>query len=59
VNNSNVESPNPGCKPKQDTIHKLYISFWLVDWNVVPGPKKMLIEILVALGEISSAFKLS
>lgn len=35
VNNTDVEEPNPYCKPKFDTNCKLVPRIWLVNWNVV------------------------
>jgi len=51
MNSTDVEAPNPRCRPKLNTNCELEI--WLVDWNVVPGLTKMLIQEHVVLGEIT------
>jgi len=51
VSNTDVEAPNPDCKPKLEINSKLAIQIRLVDWNVVPGSAKMLIQEHVALVE--------
>jgi len=33
VNNTDVQTPNPGCKPKLDKNCKLVPQIWLVDWS--------------------------
>jgi len=50
------QAPNSGCKPKLDINFKLQTSKRLVNWNVVPGSTKILIQEHVALGEIKFPF---
>ncbi len=52
--NKGVEAPNPDSKPKIDISGKIIPQFWLVDWNVVLGLTRMLIqEHVVLVGEIT------
>jgi len=50
---TDVEAPKTACKPKLVINFKLVPQIWLVDWNVVPGSTKMLIQEHVALGSLS------
>jgi len=38
VNNTDVEAPNPGCKPKLDINCKLVLQIWLVGCWFVHSP---------------------
>jgi len=54
MNKTVVEAPNPGSKAKLDINSKRVLLIWLVDWNVVPGSAKMLLQEHVVLGEITN-----